>query len=142
VDGPLEKETPMRRPYVAIVALALLLGPSAARAADNDLELAFNDHCRECHSFVKDDNRLGPSLYGVFGRKAGTATDYAYSDSLKGSNITWNAATLDKWIANPQAVIPGNDMSPPYPGIDDPAIRKKIIAFLKTLGPKGGAKSD
>jgi len=132
----------MPRPYVAIFAVVALLGPSAAHAADDDLELAFNDHCRECHSFVKGDNRLGPSLYGVFGRKAGMAPNYAYSDSLKGSNITWNAATLNKWITNPQAVIPGNDMSPPFPGVDDPAIRKKIIAFLKTLGPKGGSKSD
>jgi len=120
--------------YVAVVcALAALAAPVAAQAADNELELAFNDHCRECHSFVKDDNRLGPSLYGVVGRKAGTLPGYAFSDSLKGSGITWNAATLDKWIADPDAVIPGNDMSPPYSGIDDPKIRKKIVAFLKTL---------
>jgi hypothetical protein len=52
-------------------ALAALLSPIQARADDDGLEITFNDHCRECHSFVKDDNRLGPSLYGVVGRKAG-----------------------------------------------------------------------
>jgi cytochrome c len=131
----------MPRPYVAISALLVLLGPFAAQAADDDLELTFNDHCRECHSFVKNDNRLGPSLYGVVGRKAGTLPGYAYSESLKGSGVTWNAATLDKWIADPDAVIPGNAMSPPYSGLTEPKIRNKIVAFLKTISPQDG-KTD
>jgi cytochrome c len=120
---------------VAILAVAMLLAPRAAGAADDDLELAFNDHCRECHSFVKDDNRLGPTLHGVVGRKAGSVPGYGYSQSVKESGVTWDEATLDKWIANPDAVIPGNQMSPPYPGVADPAIRKNIIAFLKTISP-------
>jgi len=125
----------LSRPLIAgLAALAALSLP--AQAADNDLEIAFNDHCRECHSFLKDDNRLGPSLYGVVGRKAGTEPGFAYSQSVKSSGITWNDATLDKWIADPDALIPGNDMSPPFPGVADPAIRKKIIAFLQTLKPK------
>ncbi len=90
--------------------------PSSVRprraAADGDLEISFNDHCRECHSFLKDDNRLGPSLYGVVGRKAGTEPGFAYSNSVKSSGVTWDEATLDKWIANPDAVIPGNDHEP------------------------------
>lgn len=116
-------------------ALAALLCPFAAGAADDDLEITFNDHCRECHSFVKDDNRLGPSLYGVVGRKAGALPGFAYSDSLKESGVTWDEATLDKWIADPDAVISGNGMSPPYGGVADAAIRKKIIAYLKTISP-------
>jgi cytochrome c len=130
----------MPRPYAVIFALLVLLDPIAAQAADEDLEIAFNDHCRECHSFVKDDNRLGPSLYGVVGRKAGTEPGFAYSESVKGSGVTWTAANLDKWIANPDAVIPGNDMSPPYSGIADPAIRKMIVAYLKTISSQ--AKSE
>ncbi len=116
------------------VALAAALVPLSARA--EDLEISFNDHCRECHSFVKDDNRLGPSLYGVVGRKAGTEPGYAFTQSMKDSGVTWDEATLDKWIADPGAVVPGNGMSPPYSGIDDPAIRKRIIAFLKSISPK------
>lgn len=99
----------MSRPLTA-AAYALLLAPIGAHA--QDLEISFNDHCRECHSFVKDDNRLGPSLYGVVGRKAGTEKGYAYTQSMQDSGITWTEATLDKWIANPDAVIPGNGMSP------------------------------
>ncbi len=121
---------------LSLIALSLAALSSAASAADGDLEIAFNDHCRECHSFLKDDNRLGPSLYGVVGRKAGTEPGFAYSESLKSAGITWTPENLDKWIKDPDAFIPGNDMSPPYPGITDPAIRKQIIAFLQTLAPK------
>ena len=122
----------MGRPVLIAAVLAVL---SPIGAAAEDLEITFNDHCRECHSFLKDDNRLGPSLYGVVGRKAGTEKGYAYSESMRDSGVTWDAATLDKWIADPGAVIPGNAMSPPYNGIADAAIRQRIIAYLKTLGP-------
>ena len=88
-----------------------------------------------CHSFVKNDNRLGPTLYGVVGRKAGTQEGYGYTDSLKSSGVTWDEATLDKWIADPDAAIPGNGMSPPYSGLADADIRKKIVAYLKTISP-------
>jgi cytochrome c len=132
----------MPRPLQTTLIFALLLGASPARAADEDLEITFNDHCRECHSFVKADNRLGPALYGVVGRKAGTLPGYAYTQSLKDSGLTWDAATLDKWIADPDAVIPGNGMSPPYSGLTDPAIRKRIIAFLTTLAPAKSGKAD
>jgi cytochrome c len=123
----------MGRPLFA-AALAVAMIPVAAAA--EDLEISFNDHCRECHSFVKDDNRLGPSLYGVVGRKAGTEKGYNYTQSMADSGVVWTEATLDKWIANPGAVIPGNGMSPPYSGISDPAIRARIIAFLKSISPK------
>ncbi len=122
----------MGRPVLIAAVLAVL---SPLGAAAEDLEITFNDHCRECHSFLKDDNRLGPSLYGVVGRKAGTEKGYAYSESMRDSGVTWDVATLDKWIADPGAVIPGNAMSPPYNGIPDAAIRQRIIAFLKTLSP-------
>jgi cytochrome c len=122
---------PLTPSMIALVLAALPL--SSASAADDALEITFNDHCRECHSFVKDDNRLGPSLYGVVGRKAGTEPGYGYTQSLKDSGVTWDEKTLDQWIANPNAVIPGNGMSPPYGGVADPAIRAKIIAYLKTL---------
>ena len=123
----------MGRPLIALI-LATLLAPAAAHA--EDLEIAFNDHCRECHSFLKDDNRIGPSLYGVVGRKAGTEPGFSYSMSMKDSGITWTPAVLDKWIANPGAVVPGNAMSPPFNGISDPETRKRIIAFLSSISPQ------
>jgi cytochrome c len=132
----------MLRLLLTTTALTTCLAAGAAQGKDDELELSFNDHCRECHSFVKDDNRLGPSLYGVVGRKAGTEPGFGFTDSLKGSGVTWDESTLDKWIADPQVVIPGNGMSPPYGGVADPAIRKRIIAFLKSISPPGGGSKQ
>jgi cytochrome c len=112
-------------------ALAVTMAADVAQAADDDPELAFNGHCRECHAFDKGDNRIGPTLYGVVGRKAGTVPGFAYSDSVKGSGITWDEKSLDKWITNPNAMIPGNNMGAIFSGLSDAAERAKIIAFLK-----------
>jgi cytochrome c len=111
-----------------------LVGTTAAvvaQAADADPELAFNGHCRECHAFDKGDNRIGPTLYGVVGRKAGSVPGFAYSDSLKSSGITWDEKSLDTWITNPNAFIPGNNMGAIFSGLSDAAERAKIITFLK-----------
>jgi cytochrome c len=132
----------MIRRHATGAAVFALLCALQARADDDDLEITFNDHCRECHSFLKDDNRLGPSLYGVVGRKAGVLPGYGFSQSLKDSGVTWDEPTLDKWIANPDAVINGNQMSPPYGGVADAAIRKRIIAYLKTISPQDAGKTQ
>jgi cytochrome c len=104
------------------------VGMPAAPADEGGL--AFNNSCRTCHSLKTGDNRLGPSLHGIFGAKAGQSAGYAYSQSLRQSGVTWNEATLDRWIENPEAVIPNNNMKP-YSGLADAAVRKKIVEFLK-----------
>ncbi|MEA3181681.1 MAG: cytochrome c [Gammaproteobacteria bacterium] len=92
---------------------------------------AFNNNCRTCHSAKEGDNRLGPSLDKVVGRKAGTAPGYSnYSQGLKNSGIVWDETTLDKFITNPDAVVPNNNMKP-FKGVSDATVRAKIIAFLK-----------
>jgi cytochrome c len=120
---------------VSALASAVLLELTSvvpAKAA-NEGEAAFNNHCRTCHSTKKGDNRLGPSLYGIFGKKAGTVPGYTnYSQSLAGSGITWTESTLDKYIEDPEALVPNNNMKP-YTGIRDPAERQKIIAYLKSI---------
>ena len=121
---------------VAAAATICSLGTTAAVVAQSnsstgDLELAFNGHCRECHEFDKGDNRLGPTLYGVVGRKAGIVPGFDYSDSLKNSGITWDEKMLDQFIANPNALIPGNNMGVIFSGLADAGERAKIIAFLK-----------
>jgi cytochrome c len=126
----------------AVAATLCSLGITAAVVAQNnsgnvDLELAFNGHCRECHEFDKGDNRLGPTLYGVVGRKAGTVPGFDYSDSLKNSGITWDEKLLDQFIANPNALIPGNNMGVIFSGLADAKERAKIIAFLKQDTKKG-----
>lgn len=115
-------------------ALALLGSlASVPAAAQEDGQIAFNNSCRTCHTVKEGDNRLGPSLAGIIGRKAGSLPGYNFSSSMKQSGITWDEANLDQFIANPEQVVSGNAMKP-YGGITDAAQRKAIIAFLKTGG--------
>lgn len=125
---------------VACCGLVFATAGSYAQAPSSaDNEMAFNNHCRECHAFDKGDNRTGPTLYGVVGRKAGSVPEYEYSESLKASGITWTESNLDQWITNPNSFIPGNNMGAVFPGLPDKNERAKIIAFLKgdTKKPSG-----
>lgn len=118
---------------LVFIGFALPTTLTSARAADADPELAFNNHCRECHSAKKGDNRLGPTLYGVVGRKAGTVDTFGgYSPGVKDSGITWTPDMLDQWIADPNKVVSGNNMAPPFPGVPDAAERKQIITYLQS----------
>ncbi len=100
-----------------------------AVAAELDGEVLFNTHCRNCHTAVKDDHRLGPSLHGIVGAEAGKASGFAaYSGSLKG--FSWDEATLDKFMASPASVAPNTSMI--YPPVESPEQRKAIIGFIKS----------
>jgi cytochrome c len=113
---------------LSVLLPALSAGAESAKAGPE----AFNNNCRTCHSAKEGDNRLGPSLHGIIGRKAGELSGYAnYSQSLKSSGITWDEASLDKFIANPETLVPNNNMKP-FKGVTDPAVREKIIAYLKS----------
>jgi cytochrome c len=104
--------------------------PAAYQSADLDNGQAKFALCKSCHTVVQDGgNMVGPNLYGVFGRKAGTSSGFAYSDGLKTSAIVWDAASLDKWITNPRALVPGTKMT--YIGMSDPKDRTDVIAYLK-----------
>lgn len=87
--------------------------------------------CAICHDASSArQNKIGPELYGAFGKAAGThAPSYSYSAALKDSGLKWDAATLDKWLENPRTLVPGNRMS--FPGLKDPAQRQAIIDYLK-----------
>jgi cytochrome c len=74
---------------------------------------------------------VGPSLHGVYGRKAGSVEGFNYSDAMKASGKTWDDATLDAYIADPKGAVPGNKMV--FVGIKDETDRKNLIAFLKTV---------
>jgi len=92
--------------------------------------LTFNNVCRTCHTLKEGDNRLGPNLHNIIGRKAGSVPDYGYSSAMKDANLTWYRATLDRFIANPDQVVPGNRMKS-YSGLTSPEERAKIISFLE-----------
>jgi cytochrome c len=120
----------LRVRLVLVASLSLLAARATAEDKTGDEELAFNDHCRECHTVDKGDNRIGPTLYDVIGRKAGTVPDFPnYSSGVQDSGIVWNDALIDKWITNPEAFIPDNNMKP-FGGVTDAHQRALIIAWL------------
>jgi nitrite reductase (NO-forming) len=84
--------------------------------------------CQACHSLEPGKSILGPSLAGIIGRKSGMSADFSYSPALKQAALTWDAATLDAYLMDPQKTIPGNRM--PFPGLKTDHDRKDVIAFL------------
>ena len=89
---------------------------------------AYRTHCTECHTIDKDD--MGPRHAGVVGRRAGSVPGFAYSAPLKASTFTWDAGLLDRWLTNPDSVVPGQAMDFK---LSDAATRADIIAYLMTL---------
>ncbi|HEX6860077.1 MAG TPA: cytochrome c family protein [Caulobacteraceae bacterium] len=85
--------------------------------------------CRSCHTITDDGpNMTGPNLHELIGRKAGSHEGFNYSDALKASNLTWDPATLDMWIENPRALVPGTKMA--FAGVKDPKDRADLIGYL------------
>jgi cytochrome c2 len=116
------------KPMTMTVLMTLL--PLAAARADGDPargEARFQE-CAACHRLEAGANEVGPSLQGVFTRKAGELADFRYSPAMKRSGIVWTAQTIEQYIADPQAMIPANRM--PYAGMASPADRADLIAYL------------
>jgi cytochrome c len=103
--------------------------PDAEAAAG---QLVFNNACRTCHTTKESDNRLGPHLYKIVGRRAGSLPIYGYSSAMKNADFAWDEAKLDRFIANPEDVVPGNKMKP-YGGLASADDRAKVVAFLRSL---------
>jgi cytochrome c len=124
------------RRYGLSIAIVIAMGTDAlyqvtfVSGAAEDGQLAFNNVCRTCHTLGEGDNRLGPSLHKIIGRKAGSLTNYNYSSAIKHADLVWDRATLDRFIGNPDQVIPGNNMKP-YSGLTSAEERAKIVAFLE-----------
>jgi cytochrome c len=122
----------MVRALLLIPALLAVSAVAPGARADGDPELGKRQFapCTSCHT-VEDGEptKIGPNLHGVFGRKAGSKADFSYSEALKASGITWDAATIDTWITKPAALVPGTKMA--FPGISNPAVRANVIAYLE-----------
>ena len=111
------------------VALALCFAlPCATHAQDGDAQRGaalYEARCGGCHSL--DANRIGPMHQGVFGRRAGSVADFDYSLALRDTKIVWDERTLDAWLSDPQALVPGQKMG--Y-ALQSAAERADIIAWL------------
>lgn len=117
----------------ALPAIALAGAMPAGNAAKG--KSIFAAQCAACHSVAAGQNGIGPSLDGVYGKPAASVTGFQFSPALKSAHIVWTAAALDKFLANPQADVPGTKM--PYMGMPNPAKRADVIAYLETLGGAG-----
>jgi cytochrome c len=118
----------------AAYALAVLVVSVSAAHADGDPaagKTVFEARCGGCHATAAASNGIGPSLAGVFGRKGGMESGYAYSDALKEAGITWDSNTIDRFLQNPSGDIAGTKMFVNLPGAED---RQNVIAYLHTLG--------
>jgi cytochrome c2 len=110
-------------------AVSVAMLASAASAQDMAAGKASFAKCKACHSLENGKNVIGPSLHGLFGRKAGTAPKFNYSSANKNSGIEWNDETLFNYLADPQKAIPGTKMV--FPGIKSEKERRDLIAYLK-----------
>jgi cytochrome c len=101
-----------------------------AKAQDLQRGEKIFEACASCHALIKEEqSTVGPSLFGIFGRKAGTQDDYRYSPAMKRSGITWNKQTLNNFLTDPQKLIPANRM--PFDGIPNLKDRNDLTAFMQ-----------
>jgi cytochrome c len=112
----------------AAVAIAAANGPPAAGNAAAGEKIY--GRCAACHALAWD--RTGPHHCGLFGRRAGTVPNFNYSEAMKRSGVVWNVETLDRFLANPMATVPGTSMG--YAGVTDAHERADLIAYLRQAG--------
>ena len=121
----------MRAGILVAMGLAFTAATTAAANAAGDAERgkAVFVQCRACHSLNPGQNGIGPSLHGLFGRKAATEPDFAYSPFMRRSGIVWTEEALRSYLPDPQAKVPGTKMT--FLGISDPKQLDDLIAYLK-----------
>ena len=117
----------MKRLPVMLAAVFALVAITA-HTETSDGKRLFEKRCAGCHSL--DHDKEGPRLAGVYGRAAGSVASFNYSDALKSSHITWDAASLDKWLAGPDKVLPETDMAF---HVESATERSAIIAYLREV---------
>ena len=118
-----------KRRVAALAVAALWMASANASAQSVERGRAvYQEHCAGCHGV--DTHREGPAHRGVVGRRAGALKDYDYSPALQNSKLLWTRATLKAWLADPEALIPGQAMD--Y-SLDDPQEREDVVAYLATL---------
>lgn len=118
----------------AVIALGLpVLTPAPAQAADAAAgEAAARRLCAACHIFTAEGRRgVGPTLFGLVGRKSGAVEGFRYSTANQNANVVWTPEVLDKYLMNPREFMPGTTMA--FAGIRNEVERANVIAYLQTL---------
>jgi cytochrome c len=116
--------------FVFAVLLSFSMSGSGATADIEAGKTTFKK-CALCHTAEAGKNKIGPSLFGIVGRKSASLKNYNYSDAMKNFNHTWNPQTLNTYLTDPHAMVPGTKMI--FPGIKDQTERANLIAYLETL---------
>jgi cytochrome c len=118
---------------MAVGALCLVVSHAADAAGDKTRgrEL-YEKHCLVCHTLEPEFHKEGPSLYRIWGKRAGTVPFFGKYKALKGSDIVWNEKTLDEWLADPRRLVGGKDSGMTF-RLEDARDRQDVIAFMKTL---------
>jgi cytochrome c len=119
---------PILRTAVLGLAISVSGGAALAQTPPNG-ETLFRQRCGSCHTVQAGQNRMGPSLRGVVGRRAGAVAGYAYSPALRDWGQTWTAANLERYLAGTRATVPGTRMNIAAP---PPAQRAEIIRYLQS----------
>ena len=122
------------RSSLLLAALTFCLAAVGSAWAEGDAANGaklFKQKCGICHSAEAGKNKIGPSLFGVVGRKAGSVADYSYSEAMRNSGLTWDGASLDVYLANPRNKVPGTKMT--FPGLPKEPDRADVISYLSTL---------
>ena len=122
----------MRFPRVILTLNILaVIAASSAEAADVEAGKTAFKKCALCHTTEAGKNKIGPSLFGIVGRKSATLENFNYSEAMEKFDHTWDEGTLDEYLADPRGTVPGTKMI--FPGIKDKAERDDVIAYLETL---------
>jgi len=128
--------------FAALIGcLSLTVGNGSAAAGDPKRGAQVFQACIACHSVKPGEHMTGPSLAGIWNRKAGTAEGFLrYSDALKRADIVLNEATLDKWLANPEQFVPGTSMT--FPGVRESKDREDVIAYLRAVSEGKASRAE
>ena len=122
----------MRAFTIAAVFAAVALHAAPARAADAEAGArVFRTQCGACHVVEAGKNRVGPSLFGIFGRTSGQVEGFRYSAANRDAKLVWSTEVLEKYLTNPKEVVPGTTMA--YVGLKNPTQRADLIAYLETV---------
>ena len=121
----------LARAVFAVTLFTVMSGAALAAGDPAAGKSVFQATCSICHTVQPGQNKIGPTLFHIVGRKTGSEPGYTYSPQNQGANLTWDAATLDKYLEAPRAMIPGTKMT--YAGLKDAQKRADLIAYLDTL---------